>query len=305
MAFGVYFVLVKPSPLVIGLAVLWLLAACAPQPSSVPPMLPSQAPAASATFARPTLPATPNPTPTPTPAPIPTSTPTPTPSVTLYNRYIGKNTDRQPDLIKTPLGPIIPISSAAGYTESYFANNLAGNQVNGDPIRGDPIMLRQLILLFDDASTAGYTSETILSSYRSYEEQIYLKQQDSAENDKFLAAPGRSEHHLGTAVDLAWQTERLTFNVMNVYPRARAFYNYLKENVQRYGFIFSYPFKSSADQSKTNLLEPYFTEYKAEPWHIRYVGIELAEKIAAVRDEQGRSYLDPLSDLTPQQFMLP
>ncbi len=166
-------------------------------------------------------------------------------------------------------------------------------------------MLEHLIRLYNDAFKAGHTVQTVLSSYRTYEEQVYLKQQEPAENDKFLAAPGRSEHHLGTAVDLAWQTERLNFNVMNVYPQARLFYNFLKDNAQHYGFIFSYPFKSTPNQSKTNLLEPYVTEYKAEPWHIRYVGIELAEKITAVRDDQGRNYLDPLSDLIPQQFLLP
>lgn len=293
----------KALPQVIGLAVLCFLAACTPQAPIISTGIASQTPGGSSTLTLPNL--LTRPTLTPTPAQTPTNLPTPTPAVTLYNRYIGKNAERQPELIQTPFGPIIPISSASGYPNSYFANNWAGNQVNGDPIRGDPIMLEHLILLFNDAFKAGHSVETVLSSYRTYAEQVYLRQVDSEANDKFLAAPGRSEHHLGTAVDLAWQTERLNFNVMNVYPRARAFYDYLKGNAQRFGFIFSYPFKSNPNQSKTNLLEPYITEYKAEPWHIRYVGSELAEMIYAIHDDQGRNYLDPLSELIPQQFMLP
>ena len=91
----------------------------------------------------------------------------------------------------------------------------------------------------------------------------------------------------------------------NLDPRARAFYNWLKASAQNYGFIFSYPYKSNADQSKNNLLEPYVTEYKAEPWHIRYVGVEMAQKIWSAQDSAGRNYLDPLSQLIPQQFLLP
>lgn len=303
--FKVYFVLVKVLAPCLALITFLLLAACSSAPAAAPlsPAAASATPAVVPVTPSPQAAALPSPTPTPTLAPAPTLTPTP--AISVYNRYLGKDEKRQPDLIKTPLGSIIAVSSAAGYAKSALAAAWEGKQVNGDPIRGDPIMLEHLIQLFNDASQAGHRSATVLSSYRSYEEQVYLKQQDTAENEKYLAAPGRSEHQLGTAVDLAWQTERLNFNVMNVYPPARAFYNYLKENAQRYGFIFSYPFKSNANQSKTNILEPYVTEYKAEPWHLRYVGIELAEKIFAARDEQGRNYLDPLSPLLPQQFLLP
>jgi hypothetical protein len=237
---------------------------------------------------------------------LPKPSATPAPVLTIYNRYLGKDSARQPELIKSPPGELIPMRSADGYAKSYFQVFLNGKQVNGDDIRGAPAALAHLISLFKDAFAAGFTSEAVLSSYRSYEEQIYLNQTGGEEaSSNYLAEPGRSEHHLGTAVDLAWNAERLNFAVMNAYPQARAFYNWLKANAQNYGFIFSYPYKSSADQSKNNLLAPYVTEYKAEPWHIRYVGPELAQQIFAARDDAGRGYLDPLSLLVPQQFMLP
>jgi zinc D-Ala-D-Ala carboxypeptidase len=282
-----------------------LLAACSPLPAANP------TPLATATFASATTtpPAAPSPSPSPrtslSAAASPRPSPTAAPLVTLYNRYLGKDIQRQPELIKTPPVALISMQTANGYAKSYFQIFLNGKQVNGDDIRGDPTALAHLIVLYKDAFAAGFTSQAILSSYRSYDEQVYLQQTGGAESDKFLAEPGRSEHHLGTAVDLAWNAERLNFAVMNAYPQARAFYNWLKANAQRYGFIFSYPFKSNADQSKTNLLEPYVTEYKAEPWHLRYVGPDLAQQIYAALDPEGRNYLDPLSPLVPQQFLLP
>lgn len=289
----------KPIHILIVTSIL-LLAACTQQEALTPTLAPSATPIA--------IQATPlPPSATPSPSPVPSETPTFTPTVpvTLYNRYVGKDATRQPELIKTPLGSLITIQKAEGYARSSIAIFLNGKQVNGEDIRGDPAMLAQLVRLYNDAFKAQHVSETVLSAYRSYENQVYLKQQNGEDNDSAVAPAGRSEHQLGTAVDLAWGPERLNFYVMEVYPPARAFYNWLKENAHRYGFIFSYPYKSTPDQSKTNLLEPYITEYKAEPWHLRYVGPELAQKIYAARDEQGRNYLDPLSSLIPQQFLVP
>ena len=263
-----------------------------PLPAPVVPVLPQRSPP-------------PAPTDLPTLTPLPSTTATPTVPVTLYNRYMGKDATRQPELLKTPISTIVPIHSVSGYTHSYIAIFLEGKQVNGVDIQGDAQALEHLLQLFNAAYQAQHTTETVLSSYRSYTEQLYLGQQDAEENGAAVAEPGRSEHHLGTAVDLAWQTDRLNFYIMNLDPRARAFYNWLKASAQNYGFIFSYPYKSNADSSKNNLLAPYVTEYKAEPWHIRYVGVDLAQKIWSTQDAQGRNYLDPLSLLIPQQFLLP
>ena len=288
------------------LAAVVLLAACSPQ--SAPTPTGAETPfSATPTYPIPAVqPTLSPPTTSPTPQTIPSATPVPPPLINLYNRYLGKDTQRQSELILTPPGSIIPISDADNYNRSYIAILLDGKQVNGEEIRGEPVMLVHLIQLFDAAYQNIQASVAVLSSYRSYEDQEYLRQMGGAENDdNFLASPGRSEHQLGTAVDLAWNAERLNFYLMNVYPKAREFYNWLKENAHLHGFIFSYPFKSTPDQSTTNLLEPYITEYKAEPWHLRYVGLDLAAKIYAARDEQGRGYLDPLSNLIPQQFMQP
>ena len=279
--------------LIILIAVIFL-CACSTVPAARENPSVSATPTATATLALPTA----------TTAPEETSTPTVEPT-TLYNRYVGKDATRQPELIQTPPVEMIPINSVEGYSGSYVEIFLNGKQVNGEDIQGERAALQALIKLFDAAREQGFTGQTVLSCFRGFGQQNYLDEQTEDSDGASVAEPGRSEHHLGTAVDLAWNAERLTFYLMTIYPKAREFYLWLKENAHMYGFVFSYPYKSNADETKNNGLEPYITEYKAEPWHLRYVGVALAKKIALARDENERGYLDPLSLLLPQQFMLP
>jgi len=280
-----------------------LLSACQPAP-----MLSSDSGAATPQQATlsPTSPL-PSLTPTPSAAPTisPTATSTPRPPITIYNIYVGKDVQRQPELIKTPLAPIIRLNQVDNYLKSYADRMFLGKQVNGEDIRGEKETLLALNRLLDAALKKEFVSQTIQSSYRSYEDQVFLEQKYKIENNDYLAPPGRSEHHLGTAIDLAWGTERLDYYIINSNPLAQKYYDWLKENAHQYGFVFSYPYKASPDRKRTNLNEPYITEYKAEPWHIRYVGLEMAQRIFFTKDEEGRNYLDPASPLVPQMWFVP
>ena len=75
----------------------------------------------------------------------------------------------------------------------------------------------------------------------------------------YAAKAGFSEHELGTAIDVA-----------NVYEIEKddPEYIWIKNNGYKYGFIFRY--------SEENID---LTGYAAEPWHIRYVGVDVATKI--------------------------
>lgn len=68
-----------------------------------------------------------------------------------------------------------------------------------------------------------------------------------------LMLPGHSEHHLGLAVDLTATDYS---------------YKWLAENSWQYGFIVRYP------EGKSDL-----TGVIYEPWHFRYVGVELAKEL--------------------------
>jgi zinc D-Ala-D-Ala carboxypeptidase len=104
-----------------------------------------------------------------------------------------------------------------------------------------------------------------LSGYRSYKTQknLYeynMKTQGESYADKYVAKPGASEHQLGEAMDLAtssgWMSEGC--------PEA----NWIANNAYKYGFIVRY------ESGKEDI-----TGYNYEPWHVRYVGSEMAEKI--------------------------
>ena len=106
----------------------------------------------------------------------------------------------------------------------------------------------------------------ILSAYRSYGTQSTLKSTykvayGSGTANSFSADQGYSEHQLGTAVDFTNPTIGAT---LIGFDKSMA-YAWLQKNAYLYGFTLSYP--------KGN------THFVFEPWHWRYVGIELAKKL--------------------------
>lgn len=117
--------------------------------------------------------------------------------------------------------------------------------------------------LINAAASEGYTIFT-MTGYRSYGFQAsiyngYLKE-DSKENvDTYSARPGYSEHHTGLAVDV---------NSLNQSWGETPEGIWLNENCYKYGFIIRYPYGKDE-----------ITGYMYEPWHIRYIGKDLAEKL--------------------------
>jgi len=105
----------------------------------------------------------------------------------------------------------------------------------------------------------------IVSAYRSFGTQANLKTaykvSYGAGANTFSADQGYSEHQLGTTVDLTTPILKDTFVSFEDTPA----FMWLKEHAHEYGFTLSYP--------KGNKY------YTYEPWHWRFVGIELATKL--------------------------
>jgi LAS superfamily LD-carboxypeptidase LdcB len=106
----------------------------------------------------------------------------------------------------------------------------------------------------------------IISAYRSFSDQSSLKSTyktlyGSGAN-AFSADQGYSEHQLGTTIDL--DRESTTGNLVTSFGTTKTF-TWLTENAYKYGFVLSYP--------KENKF------YQYEPWHWRFVGIELAKEL--------------------------
>lgn len=133
------------------------------------------------------------------------------------------------------------------------------------------VIFEDLDALFEKAKQENLNL-IINSSYRSYEDQTeileekitQLKSNGYSLNEineiayEYVAAPGYSEHQTGLAVDFGCYGDT-TWDIA---------YDWLEENAYKYGFILRYP------SNKTHI-----TQISNEPWHYRYVGIEMATKI--------------------------
>ena len=104
----------------------------------------------------------------------------------------------------------------------------------------------------------------IASGYRSYWTQNtlynnYVASDGKEEADTYSARPGHSEHQTGLAFDLNSVESSFANTDEGVW---------VKDNCYRYGLIIRYP------KGKESI-----TGYMYEPWHLRYVGVELATKL--------------------------
>ena len=111
---------------------------------------------------------------------------------------------------------------------------------------------------------AGAGSISIRSAYRSYNTQAsifarYAAKDGEAEANRYSAKPGYSEHQSGLAFDIG--------KVDESFDKTKAF-AWLVDHAHEYGFILRYPKNKEA-----------ITGYIYEPWHYRYLGVELATKV--------------------------
>ena len=117
--------------------------------------------------------------------------------------------------------------------------------------------------LKNDAAKAGINLN-VISGFRSYATQNrlynnYAARDGYANADRYSARPGHSEHQTGLAADIN-SVDQAWINTKEG--------KWLNENCYKYGFIIRYP------KGKENI-----TGYMYEPWHIRYVGADIASKL--------------------------
>ena len=108
------------------------------------------------------------------------------------------------------------------------------------------------------------------SGYRLYNTQVslyngYVNNHGKEAADKFSAKPGQSEHQTGLAMDITSYSVNLQLTEdFGDTDEGK----WVSENAHRFGFIVRYQ-KGKED----------ITGYMYEPWHIRYVGEDLAKKV--------------------------
>jgi len=124
---------------------------------------------------------------------------------------------------------------------------------------------------------------SIRSGFRSYSTQARMWQRDVArygetETAKVLARPGYSEHQTGFTYDIGF--------ISTNFAKTKA-YTWLQQHAHEYGFIMRYPKPAAA-----------ITGYSYEPWHYRYLGVNLATAIYNERHKEGGN-----PDLTLEEFI--
>ncbi|MDR9748495.1 M15 family metallopeptidase [Paenibacillus taichungensis] len=109
-----------------------------------------------------------------------------------------------------------------------------------------------------------------VSGYRSYQRQVSIynnnvKTKGKEYTDRVSSVPGHSEHQTGLAIDVS--SPSVGNAIEEVFGTSKEG-QWLAEHAAEYGFIIRYPQGEEA-----------ITGYVYEPWHIRYVGTDLAPDV--------------------------
>lgn len=204
---------------------------------------------------------TPSPTPTPTeerPVPEATGTPEPVSGIDLSAFSIDDATS--PWVVVNKLRALNPQDYAPAdltYPDVSYVNEQPMRAATADA-------LVQLVAAAD--AEAGLTLR-VQSAYRSYDTQVsvyagWVSSRGQAGADATSARPGHSEHQTGWAVDVTGASGACALEVC---WGDTAEGEWVLANSYRFGLIVRY----RADQTPV-------TGYESEPYHLRFVGVELA-----------------------------
>lgn len=204
---------------------------------------------------------------------IPNTTPTTTTTTTATTQNVSSEY-----IDKTPKGYTITYKDGAYYVDNYLIVNktykLSEDFVPLNPYMAIPKSGFSSTPLDKEAYEAWQTMKSDATSiglnlwaqsgYRScdYQNDLYngyVNRNGKEKADKSSARAGNSEHQTGLAFDL---------NTITTSFKDTDEGKWVKDNCYLYGYILRYPENSSEE-----------TGYIFEPWHLRYVGKDLAKKL--------------------------
>ena len=194
-------------------------------------------------------------------------------SNTQENGTLDNTTPQYNNNIEESNDYLMLINKNSGINENYIPPDLVIPNVE---FRVADYMCREMRLdaanalenMFNDAKEDGINLIAI-SGYRSYDYQKVVYDSSVATEgqeytEHYVAIPGTSEHQTGLVMDLL-SDEYLSLD--EGFENTMAF-QWLMDNMANYGFILRYP------RGKEDI-----TGYDYEPWHLRYVGVDVAKEI--------------------------
>lgn len=218
-------------------------------------------------------------------------------SFTLTNSYYTPYTNAQASQrLNTPS---MLVNKSFYLASTYVPSNLvdmsikyaaSGLQLNQEAYDAFKEWVNKALSLQDEISGVSAVRFYAVTGFRTYEKQESLYQQNAnQEGTNTAIRPGFSDHQTGYAVDIAATSnpDKLPFAQTQTYQWAI-------DNASTYGFILRYPANKES-----------ITNYTSEPWHFRYVGRELAEKITASKLTFDEYYMLYLSDWNDEANQYP
>lgn len=166
----------------------------------------------------------------------------------------------------------IMVDTARALPEAYAPDDLHNIADAGFPFT-DGLAVRSLVVgdldALRQAAADNGTPLSILAGSRTYPQQadLYARRVDElgdTEAGSRVARPGHSEHQLGTTIDVTTEGDADVDQSWGATPHGQ----WVATNAHKYGFLLSYPMDAS-DR----------TCYDYEPWHLRYVGREMAADV--------------------------
>ena len=235
---------VLTSPIIL-LALLFPAGAYAVDPS------PSPSPSLSAS---PSVSASPDTSPSPSPSPEASVDPMPV----IYDI----DTASSPSVVVNKKRPLNP--------KTYIPANL--KKYPGSSVKLAAPARDALVLMAAAMKKAGAGTLVLNSGYRSYASQKIIhaakvSQLGLKAGEALAARPGYSEHQTGLAADVSAYKQGCA--IYTCFSATKAG-KWLAENAWQYGFVIRYPY----GQTK-------ITGYQFEPWHLRFIGLEIATDMRA------------------------
>lgn len=158
------------------------------------------------------------------------------------------------------------------------------SNATSDEKRVRQTIIDPLTQMFEAAFEEGH-SLMVGSAYRSATTQdllfnTYVARVGYEQANKYSAHPGHSEHQTGLAVDISTVSQQCYLAECFI---GTADGQWLADNAYKYGFHLRYPKGQET-----------ITGYNFEPWHYRYVGIELATALhqSGITLDQAWPYLE-------------
>ena len=193
--------------------------------------------------------------------------------ITNYPFIISSNGEPETKYTITNPSNLLKKKKKGFYLPEDYEPELVDPEIPVAPDCQNPKMTKET----SDALTKMYKSAkqeglelVVNSAYRSYQTQVetmadFVARYNTQYANEYVAQPGASEHQTGLGVDLTSQSvvegKRITFGDTEEY-------RWVIKNCARFGFIIR--FEDGTDG---------ITGIAHEPWHLRYVGEDVAKEI--------------------------